>query len=276
MALKAILDSLDSIDASLHEHYTEKDGKFVLQIDGIKDHPETQALKSALDRVRGEKKTLQDELDTARDRLEGLPDDFDADAYENLKAQAEGKGGDPSEEVQRVRDQYERKIEAAAKKHGTEIAKRDETIASQKALMDRKVIDGGLSAAMDEANIDPKHKKKLLPYLKSLGKITVEEEDGELIVTVETEMGPVDLGKFVSDWAGSDDGKEYVSKASGLDTPGSDGRRTDANPFSKDNWNKTAQGKMIRDDRAKAERLAKAAGFKSIDQAAGANQPIAA
>lgn len=268
MALKAILDSLDSVDASLHDHYEEKDGKFYLQIEGIKDHPDTQALKAALDRVRKEKKDLITEHEAAMARLDGLPDDFDAEAYEALKAAADGKEPPKTDDqVVRVREQLERK-------HAAEVQKRDETIAKLRGTIERLTIDDGLSRAMDEANIDPKHKKKLAPYLKAIGKIKLDEDDDGFAAVVETDMGPVDLTKFVSDWAGSEDGKEYVGKPSGLDTRGSDHRRVEANPFAKASFNKTDQGKLMQSDRAKAERMAKAAGFRSLEQAAAARDPI--
>lgn len=270
MALKAILDDLDSVDVALHDHYTEKDGKFVLQIEGVKDHPDTQALRRALERVRTEKQELIAAHEADKARLEGLPDDFDAAAYEALKAQAEGK--DPpktDDQVVKVREQLERK-------HADAIAKKDGEITKLRGAIEKATIDDGLSRAMDEANIDPKHKKKLAPYLRSLGKIKLLDDDGEFSAEVETDMGPVSLSKFVSDWAGSDDGKEYVGKPTGLDSRGSDGRRIEGNPFAKANWSKTEQGQVMRTDRAKAERLAKAAGFRTLEDAAKARDPIAA
>lgn len=254
MALKAVLDSLDSIDAALHEHYREVDDKFVLQIDGVRDHPDTQALKAALERVRKEKKDLVTEHEAATARLEGLPDDFDGDTYEALRADAEGKDpAKPDDQLVRVRDQLERK-------HADAIGKKDTEIAKLRGTIERLTIDDGLSRAMDDANIDGKHKKKLAPYLKAIGKIKLEENDEGFAAQVDTDMGPVSLAKFVSDWAGSDDGKEYVGKPKGLDASGSDGRRVDANPWAKDSFNLTKQGEIARTDPAKAQRLKAAAG----------------
>jgi hypothetical protein len=96
------------------------------------------------------------------------------------------------------------------------------------------------------------------------------------VALVETDLGELPVSKFVTDWAGSDDGKEYVAKPTGLDSKGSDGRRLEGNPFAKAGWSKTEQGRLITADRAKAERLAKAAGFSNLDAAAKARQPMAA
>ena len=256
MALKAVLDSLDSIDASLHDHYTEKDGKFYLQIEGIKDHPDTQALRGALERVRQEKKDLITAHDADKLRLEGLPDDFDASAYEAMKALADGKEPPKSDEqVTRVREQLERK-------HQAELGKKDERIAVLERQIGKVTIDDGLSKAMDEANVDPKHKAKLLPYLKAIGAIKLEETEGEFKAVVETDMGPVALGRFVTDWAGSDDGKDYVTKPSGPGGNGNNGRggTAEVNPWAKDTFNLTKQGEIARTDPAKAQRFKAAAG----------------
>lgn len=270
MALKAIIEDIDSVDEGVRDHYVEKDGKWVLQIEGVRDHPDTQALRRALDRVRQEKTDLQTEHEAAVARLDGLPDDFDADAYEALRAQADGK--DPpktDDQVVKVREQLERK-------HADVLGKKDAEIAKLRGAIEKATIEDGLSRAMDEANIDPRHKKKLAPYLRSLGKIKLLDEDGAFSAEVETDMGPVSLSKFVSDWAGSDDGKEYVGKPTGLDSRGSDGRRIEGNPFAKANWSKTEQGRMMTADRAKAERMAKAVGFRTLEDAAKAREPIAA
>lgn len=277
MALKAVLDSLDSVDAALHDFYAEKDGKFILQVEGIREHPETTALSNALTRVRAEKGQLAARMSELEARIEGLPDDFDADAYEDLKARADGSDGKPVDErVQQVKDQYERRIQTLETKHQNALAKVQEERDRKSAQLDRTLVEGGLLAAMDEANIDPRHRKKLAPYLRSLGKMKVVEEAGEVVALVETDMGDVPVSKFVADWAGSDDGKEYVTKPTGLDSKGSDGRRMEGNPFAKAGWSKTEQGKVISADRAKAERFAKAAGFKDLNTAIRAREPVAA
>ncbi|MBK3745285.1 hypothetical protein G3A39_39570 [Paraburkholderia aspalathi] len=256
MGLKTILDSLDNVSAELHDLYEEKDGKFVLILDDdVKTHPSVAALSNAYTQEKKRRKDLSDEVAALKLRVEGLPDEFDADAYAQLVAQAEGKEPPKSDDqVVKVRDQLERK-------HTADLAKRDDTITKLRGTIEKLTVDDGLSRAMDEANIDPKHKKKLAPYLKGLGKIKLEEDDGSFAALVETDMGPVDLNKFVADWAGSDDGREYVGKPKGLDTSGSDGRKADVNPWAKDTRNLTKQGDVVRADPAKARRMMSAAGI---------------
>ncbi|ASY62518.1 hypothetical protein SJ05684_c10610 [Sinorhizobium sojae CCBAU 05684] len=221
MAIKAIVQDLDSVEEQFRGLYAEKDGVFVLQIGGLQEHPDAKALKGALDRVRGEKRELTEKLTAVESRLTGLPDDFDGSAYETLKQAAEGKGGAPTEEqIQQIRDKVRQTLET---KYNGEIQTRDERNAKLNAALQRMTIDDGLSRAMDEASIDPRHKAKLLPYLKSAGKIQVEEDGDVFKASVETDLGPVSLSRFVTDWAGSDDGKIYVAKSTGPNPPGGKG-----------------------------------------------------
>jgi hypothetical protein len=276
VALKAVLENLDSVDAAFHDLYAEKDGKFILQIDGIRDHPDTVALRNALDRVRKEKSDVKVELDGVKTRLVGLPEEFDAAAYDALKAQADAAGDKtPDERIARNNEAWQAKLDAQlAKSRDSDAALKKENL-ELRAGRERDAIDRNLAAAMAEANIDPAHRETLTPYLRTKGKIKVVEEGGVQTVLVDSDMGEVPLSKFVSDWAGSDAGKPYVRKPTGLDTNGSDQRRIDGNPFSAQNWNKTEQGRMLKTDRGKAERFAKAAGFRTLEAATSSSTPIA-
>jgi hypothetical protein len=275
MALRALIETLDDVPEDIRGEYKEqKQGDktvFVLDVEGVDMHPSVINLKTAHERQKQTNKTLTTDLAALRGRVEGLPDDFNADEYERMKALAEGKEGPkPEEQIARVRDQLERK-------HATEIQKKDDQIAKLSGTINRVTVEEGLSKALDAAGIDPKHKNKLVPYLKSIGKIDLEEDEGNYTAIAQTDMGPVPLARFVSEWAVSDDGKDYVAPAKGGDAPGNHRLRNgESNPFGKQAWNKTEQGKMVRIDRKKAENFAQAAGFKNLDVAVAARQPVAA
>lgn len=254
MALKTILDTLDDVPEALHAEYKEVDGKFVLDLEGIDAHPTVVNLKTAHERQKQSNRTLTAELTAAKARLEGLPDDFDVDAYETLVQQAEGKAPPkPDEQVIQVRQQLERK-------HKSELDKKDERIATLEGAVTKATIDDGLSKALDEAGIDPAFKPGAMALLKSKGSVKLIEEDGQFKAQVETDMGPMPLPGFVKEWSGSDEGKIYVKKPTGGDAPGSDGRKVEANPWAKDTFNLTKQGEIARADPTKAQRLKAAAG----------------
>lgn len=256
MAIKAILDDLDDAPETIRDQYEEKDGKFILSVDGVDSHPTVATLKNAYERVKADKKRLGDEIDMLKARLEGLPDDFDAQAYEALKAAAEGKEPPKADEqVAQVRGQLERK-------HAADLAKKDERIATLEAEVRRRAIDDGLMGALVEANIDKPYLPAAKALLKDKGVIKLIEEDGKFDATVETDMGPMPLSKFVSDWAAGDEGKVFVSQARGADAKGGGGGRPgEVNPWKKETFNMTEQGNIFRQDRGKAERLMRAAGL---------------
>lgn len=256
MALKTIVDSLDDVPEAFRGEYKEQDGRFILDIEGVDAHPAVANLKSAHERQKQANKTLQTDLAAAKDRLEGLPDDFDADAYEALKQQAEGKAPPKTDEqVAQVRNQLE-------KKHSTELAKKDERIAMLEGAVSRATIDDGLSKALDEAGVDPAFKPGAMALLKSKGAVKLVEEDGQFKAQVETDMGPMPLAGYVKDWSGSDEGKIYVKKPTGGDATGGTGQQFTENPFDPKNPNRTKQQELIVANDAKARQMAQAAGVK--------------
>lgn len=257
MALKTILDALDDVPDALKTEYKEIDGKFVLDLDGIDAHPSVVNLKTAHERQKQATRTAQTDLAAAKARLEGLPDDFDADAYEALKATAEGKApAKTDEQVAQVRAQLE-------KKHNAELAKKDERISTLEGAVSRATIDDGLSKALDEAGIDPAFKPGAMALLKSKGAVKLVEEDGQFKATVETDMGPMPLAGYVKDWSGSDEGKIYVKKPTGGDAGGGNGQKFADNPWDSSNGKKpnlTKQQQLISESPAKARQMAQAAG----------------
>lgn len=269
MALKAVIDSLDQVDEALQAYYDEQDDKFILKIEGLKDHPETGPLRRAKDHEKARRAEIQAQLDAALARLDGLPDDFDADAYEALKAASDGKEPQKDEQVVRIREQLE-------KKHQSELAKKADEASKLRAQLERLTVDEGLSRAMDKANINPDFKEDILPSLKQRAKIKLDESDEGVSALVETDMGDVSLDRYVADWASSDRGQKYVSKAQGIGATGSDGRKLDNNPFTAKAWNKTEQSRLKTSDPAKAEKAAVQAGFKDLEKALMARKPIEA
>ncbi|MFC3628218.1 hypothetical protein ACFOM8_02025 [Paracoccus angustae] len=258
MALKTIIDNLDDVPEVLKAEYTEIDGKYVLDLEGIDGHPSVVNLKTAHERQKQANRTMQSELTAARARLEGLPDDFDADAFEALQQQAEGKPPQKTEEqVAQVRQQLE-------KKHSAELTKKDQRIAVLEGAVTKATIEDGISKALDEAGVDPAFKPGAMALLRSKGAVKLVEEDGQFKAQVETDMGPMPLANYVKDWSGSDEGKIYVKKATGGDALGGQGNRFTDNPWDSSNGKKpnlTKQQQIIQENPAKARQMAQAAGI---------------
>ena len=85
MALKTILENLDGVDDAIKSEYTEKDGVFVLNVEGVDSHPEVKNLKSAYERVKSDKSLIADERDSLKSQLSSFPEDFNAEIWEKAK-----------------------------------------------------------------------------------------------------------------------------------------------------------------------------------------------
>jgi hypothetical protein len=249
MGVKAILtaDQFNEQPEDVKALYKQNGDKYVLDVDDIDAHPKVATLKAAHERVKKNAKALRDfaqgrdvdetsidddqtktALEKLKTRFDFLPEDFDGEAFEALKKAADGKGGQVTEEqIAEIRERITAKLDKKyGEKHTAEVEPLRAENEKLKGSVSKLVIDGGLAAAMDAADIDPKHKSMLLPALKARGKIRVEEdEDGDLRPVVETDMGAVPLRDWVSEFAGSDEGSPYVVKPTGPAPNGNNGQR---------------------------------------------------
>ena len=97
--LKTVIESTEGLDEALVPLYAEKDGKFVLQIEGVDAHPDVANLKSAYERVKEDRETIRTERDTlkakaAKGETVVVPAEFcakTAAAPKSLKASAASK-----------------------------------------------------------------------------------------------------------------------------------------------------------------------------------------
>lgn len=257
MALKATIDSLDSIEPALHDHYEERDGKYVLSLEGIEQHPGTQSLKAALDRVRGEKRAIAEKLTVAESRLDGLPDDFDADTYETLRQQAEGKDAPQLDErLNTQKAQLEAKFAREREKLEARAAKLDGTLR-------RVMVDEGLTKSLLDAGIDKTFLPAAKALLKEKGQIKLVEDDDAIQVFADDGVNDrTPLADYVRAWATQDEGKPFIAKPTGGDAKGGSAMRFAENPFDPKNPNRTKQQELIVQNDAKARQMAEAAGVK--------------
>ncbi|HEX72690.1 MAG TPA: hypothetical protein ENN65_05200 [Candidatus Hydrogenedentes bacterium] len=190
MALKTVLETLDGLDEAIQPLYVEADGKYVLDVEGVDDHPEVASLRNAYARTKeGREKALQDAaaLRAKIAELEkGAPDAAAAraklTALEERLAEAEAKAGEwQTKYVGVTRDQ-------------------------------------SLASALTQAGItEPAFVKAATAMLSGQVRLA---EDGSAYV--ETAMGPKMLSDFVKTWAGGE-GAAFVSKPQGGGARSSEG-----------------------------------------------------
>jgi hypothetical protein len=272
--LKTVRENLDDVQESLREYYVEKDNKFYLELEGIDDHPAVAGLRNALAEQKKARAKQAEEIKTLRERVSKIPDDFNPDELATLRAKIEEYEADPDrrsapdqkamQDLVAARKMLEQKIASMEKSHATEMDKLNKQIQKKDGFIHGLLIDDGLTKALVEVGVGKEFLKASKALLRE--NVKVVEEDGDYTAVVETDTGPLDIQRYVSDWVASDEGKPFVPPAKGGDAGGTSRPQkpivNEKNPWAKDSWNLTEQGKLLRDDRPKAERLAKAAGHK--------------
>ncbi|HFV9291456.1 TPA: hypothetical protein ACIAIE_001258 [Serratia fonticola] len=165
--LKYQLDSLEGVDESIQTMYTEKDGKFVLSIDGIPQPEDVSGLKSKVQELLDEKKAA----DKARKDAE--------EAARKEREEALRKSGNVeelekswSEKFTRRESELSSQLEAERETYQTQI--RDLTV-------------GRTATDLANALAIPGSAKALLPHIES--RLSVEQRDGKPAVVVLDQNG---------------------------------------------------------------------------------------
>jgi hypothetical protein len=248
MALKAIVENIEDVPEAVRDYYKQSGDSYVLDVDdSIREHPQTKELKNALDGEREKRKKLVEERDKLKKIADNVPEDFDPEEYERLKANGEG-GEDVQKKVEEARERERKRWE---KKLNDLQAERDDLANKYKGT--KKNV--GLKSALDQINVAPQMREYAEDYWANR---TTLDEDGNLVTTDGTP-----LEDAVKEWAQSDKAQYFIAAPAngGGGAPGgrANGQAKD-NPFSKDGWNLTRQMELSRQDPEKAKRLKAEAG----------------
>lgn len=162
MALKSVLTTLDGLPADVAKEYTEKDGKFYLDIEGLDEHPGVGALKRAKDHEKGLRQKAEEKVTELEDQVTAKDTEI-----EGLRT-----GSIPKDDVNALRTSYEQKL--AAQKTDA-----DTKYSTLNALVEKHMLDGeALKLATDISTVPA----LLVPHVR--GRLKLEEVNGQLSVTV--------------------------------------------------------------------------------------------
>jgi hypothetical protein len=258
MALKSVVDSLEGIPEALQTEYVEKNGKYELQVEGMKTQADIDRLQSALTKERGDHKAVKDRLGllgdrkiedvlTALDRIPELEAASGGALDENkLNELVEGRIKSRLAPIERERDQLK-----------TALGEKDQLIEGYTVKERTRMIHDAVRSAANASKVLPEALDDALMLAERSFEVT---EDGKVVTKDGVGVTPgIEAGVWFTDlqakrphWWGPSQGG------------GAGGNRGGAaggtNPWSAENWNMTEQGKILTADRSKAEQLAKAAG----------------
>lgn len=261
--LKAVIDKLEDVAESLREFYVERNGKFELKVEGMKTEADVARVQTALDKERTAHTVTKTAAKAATDKLVEFADLDPHEVGEKLAklATLEAAGGGTPDQAkidalvtQRVEAGIKSKVaplERQLKEANEKVTASEAKIGEFTTKDTNRTIDDAVRSAALAAKVQPTAVDDFVSL--SRGNFVV-GEDGKVV----TKDG-LDAKTFVGDQKASR--PFFWTPATGAGAQGNGGMVDGSkNPFSRDNWNMTEQGKLVTADRAAAERMASAAG----------------
>lgn len=159
--LLAILEKekFDELSEEEKQHYTERDGKFYLDVKPINGVAleDVTGLKSTVEKLRANEKKLQTDLAVIQDRYEDIDPD---EAKEAIKKFDEVKNWDGNQKIQEAVEATKREL---VKAHKKEIESLEEELADAQIQLTDAIVDTKIVEAVqkEEGNVE-----LLLPHVK--------------------------------------------------------------------------------------------------------------
>lgn len=167
MGLKYQLDTLDGLDDSVKSLYTEKEGRFVLGIEGLPQPEDVSGLKAKVDELLGEKK-----------------------AAEKARKDAEEQARLEREEAARKSGNVEELEKSWSEKYNRREAELNGMLEQERGTLSTQIRDltvGRTATDIASALAIPGSAKALLPHIER--RLSVEQRDGKPVVVVLDQQG---------------------------------------------------------------------------------------
>jgi hypothetical protein len=275
--LKTIYDTAEEIPEGLGEFYIERNGKFEIQAEGVKTQADIDRIQEGLRKEKTDHKATKDklaafgaldatlipdqlaELETVKAQLEAAVKDGKIDP-EKTKAAEEAAVRRAIGPIEREKSQLQRDLDAARKTN-------EQTVAEKSAL-ETSIKRGKVESALREAAMV----SKVVPLaiddaVMNGANIFDLAEDGRILTKDNVGVTPgIEPKEWLKDMQEKRPHWWPVSSGGGAQGGrGGVGGMKD-NPFTKENWNITAQGRYVTQyGPEKAAAAAAAAGVKIGD-----------
>ncbi|SFS27635.1 hypothetical protein [Pseudomonas sp. NFACC42-2] len=165
--IKFQIDTLDGVDEAVRALYTEKDGKFVLGIEGLPQQEDVSGLKAKVDELLGEKK-----------------------AAEKARKDAEEQARLEREEAARKSGNVEELEKSWSEKFKRREAELNGLLEQERGTLSTQIRDltvGRTATDIASALAIPGSAKALLPHIER--RLSVEQRDGKPVVVVLDQQG---------------------------------------------------------------------------------------
>jgi hypothetical protein len=256
MALKFRIKSKDEIPTDQQTLYVERDGAWVLDVDGAVD-------KAKLEEFRSNNITLSNQLAEQKKRFEGIDPD-------QVRKLAEEK--QRLEEAQQIKSgEVDKVVESRLKNARVEWEKQFNAVASERDSLNARLtsiqIDQGVITVATKKGLRPTAIPDITARARTVFRLVdgaprAYEADGQTVRVGKDGITPMTLDEWV-DLQVADAPHLFESNAgggaAGNGSGGVGGNRSVKNPFRKDTWNLTEQMKLLKSDPQLAARLKAAA-----------------
>ena len=257
--LKAIVPNLDDVPGEYHSLYTQKNGQYeITGIEGIRTQADVDRLNTSLVKERNDHKETKTkfapfaelDINEVRAKLDRIPE---------LEAAAAGKIDEHkiNEMVENRLKSRTAPLEREILKMTGQLKEADKTIDEFKGKERSRTISGEVTAAARKAGLQD----TAIEDAVLLAERMFEINDAGLVV-VKDNVGATP-GIDATTWFTEMQPKRphwWGPTSGGGAGGGNGGKGFGNNPFAHDTWNMTEQGKLIKENRTRAENMAKAAG----------------
>lgn len=260
MGLKAIVENLDDVPQQFHELYTQKGDKYELTgVEGIKTQADVDRLQGALTKERNDHKTVRERLALLGDRkiedvlatLDRLPE---------LEAAAAGKL-DENKLNELVEGRIKTRVAPVEREKGQLVQKVQELSGMVEQYQTKEKVrtihDAVRDAVGKAQGFQSSAVEDALLYAERMLEVN---EEGRVVTRDGVGVTPgIDAAVWLSEmqakkahWWGPSQGGGAGGNRNGAGNGG--------NPWSAEGWNMTEQGRILKENRSRAEQLAKSAG----------------
>lgn len=267
--LQASYESEDDIPEAYRDLFTERNGAWELtRVQGLRGAGDVQRLEQSLRRERDDHKATRAKL-REYEQLEQEPAELRAllDRLPELEAAADDHKDVEAKIEARVQARANAQIAKMERERDQAIKDRDEAREQNTQLTaqarERRIADAVRKAAVKKKVQAPAMEDALL----LASRVLTEDDDGNIVTRDSVGVTPgLDPETWLEEIAPNR--PHWFEGSGGGGGRGGDGRGGGANnPFSKEAWNVTEQGRLMQANPQRADQLAQAAGFKSAAKA---------
>jgi hypothetical protein len=266
--IKAVIETETEVPEALRDHYEQRDGKFYLQVDGVKTQADIDKQLVANRAERTEHTATRQKLKEAEDKLAAFGSLSPEDVKDKLTtlASLEAAGSNPAaEEIRRIAETL---ANAKAVQRTQELTRsaanlkleRDAATAKSADLLNKiniRQIDDAVREAATTAHVLPDAVDTLTKLARSEFKV-----DGDTVLSGD--------GRSPADWIENFKTTSPflwpVSKGAGAHSTSGFGNSPlpvgADNPFSNEGWNLTRQSEVLLTNPSRAHQLAEIVGTK--------------